>query len=134
MSSPMTRAAAKGLLLCCWLASAAGGGGDVYRLLVLHTNDMHSHFDQMNVNGGDGCNQSCYGGFGRVKAAADRERAQAVGRTLFLNAGDSFQGTPYFTYFGWPIVASMVDRLGIDVMVSVNLPYLNNLIQPSPGR
>lgn len=126
MSAPITRAtafAAKGLLLCCSLAAAAvstGGGGDdkLYRLLVLHTNDMHSHFDQINVNGGDGCSQACYGGFARVKAAADRERAQAVGRTLFLNAGDSFQGTPFFTYLGWPIVARMVDRLGIDVMVS----------------
>lgn len=101
-----------------------GGGGDdrAYRLLVLHTNDMHSHFDQMNANGGEDCSQACYGGFARVKTAVDRERAQAADRTLFLNAGDSFQGTPFFTYLGWPIVARMVDRLGIDVMVSDMLP------------
>jgi len=100
-----------------------------YRLLVLHTNDMHSRFDQIDEKGAK-CvvaGQSCYGGFARVKAAVDRERRRAdagtVDGTLFLNAGDTFQGTAYYTLLKWRAVERMVRKLGIDVMVSSRDSY-----------
>lgn len=113
-------------LLCCTLSLAANMGrdGDVFRLLVLHTNDMHSRFDQIDSMGAQ-CVQiagesqpACYGGFARLKTAVEEARAASVDATLFLNAGDTFQGTSFYTYFRWPIVARMVQPLGIDVMVS----------------
>jgi len=95
-----------------------------YRLLVLHTNDMHSRFDQIDETGAE-CvvaGQPCYGGFARLKAAVDRERRCAdtstVNGTLFLNAGDTFQGTAFYTLLKWRSVERMVRKLGIDVMVS----------------
>lgn len=117
-----------------WGAAVAGpfGGGDggpVYRLLVLHTNDMHSRFEQTDRIGGQCVDRGpvprCYGGFARLKTAVDMARAEAQASgatdgTLFLNAGDTFQGTPIYTYLKWTAVARMVSRLGIDVMVSVN--------------
>lgn len=102
-----------------------------YRLLVLHTNDMHSHFDQIDRTGAqcvtadDDESSRCYGGFARVKTAADRARADASsdgGGTLFLNAGDTFQGTAFYTYLKWPAVARMIRPLGIDAMVSLIRP------------
>jgi len=96
-----------------------------YRLLVLHTNDMHSYFVQTDQTGAqcppaaDG--SRCYGGFARIKTVADRVRAAARladGGSLFLNAGDTFQGTAFYTYLKWPVVARMIRPLGIDVMVS----------------
>ncbi|KAL4132774.1 hypothetical protein QTP88_009874 [Uroleucon formosanum] len=93
-----------------------------YRLLVLHTNDMHSRFDQIDEMGTE-CVTSgpqCYGGFPRLKTAVDRERGRAdpdtVDGTLFLNAGDTFQGTAYYTFFKWRVVERMIQTLGIDVM------------------
>jgi len=96
-----------------------------YRLLVLHTNDMHSRFDQIDETGAK-CvmqvGQPCYGGFARLKTAVDRERRRAddgtVDGTLFLNAGDTFQGTAFYTLLKWRAVERMVRKLGIDVMVS----------------
>jgi len=95
-----------------------------YRLLVLHTNDMHSRFDQIDVMGAE-CvapGPQCYGGFPRLKTAVDRERRRAesdtVDGTLFLNAGDTFQGTAYYSFFKWRAVERMIKTLGIDVMVS----------------
>lgn len=92
-----------------------------YRLLVLHTNDMHARFDQIDGTGAEctASSQTCYGGFARLKTAVNRERRHAdVDGTLFLNAGDTFQGTPYYSYFKWRAVQRMVQMLGIDVMVS----------------
>ncbi|CAH1711678.1 protein 5NUC-like isoform X2 [Aphis gossypii] len=94
-----------------------------YRLLVLHTNDMHSRFDQVDRSIGEcvGSFRPCYGGFARLKTAVDRERrrttdAGPVDGALFLNAGDTFQGTVYYSFLKWRAVERMVRTLGIDVM------------------
>lgn len=95
-----------------------------YRLLVLHTNDMHSRFDQVDRSIGEcvGSGRPCYGGFARLKTAVDRERrrtdAGPVDGALFLNAGDTFQGSVYYSFLKWRAVERMVRTLGIDVMVS----------------
>ena len=62
-----------------------------FRLTVLHTNDLHSRFDQVSKTGGE-CNSrsKCYGGVARIKHLADQIRAQNP-NTVFLNAGDFFQ-------------------------------------------
>lgn len=95
-----------------------------YRLLVLHTNDMHSRFDQIDATGAE-CvvaEQPCYGGFARLKTAVDQKRRLAdtgtVDGSLFLNAGDTFQGSAFYTLLKWQAVERMVRTLGIDVMVS----------------
>jgi len=95
-----------------------------YRLLVLHTNDMHSRFDQIDANGAEcvAAEQPCYGGFARLKAAVDQKRRLAdtgtVDGSLFLNAGDTFQGSAFYTLLKWRAVERMIRTLGIDVMVS----------------
>lgn len=120
------------------LAASVNVGGNVYRLLVLHTNDMHAHFAQFTESevpctddrdGGIGHPKpsSCHGGFPRLKTAVRREREKAaqdpdVDGTLFLNAGDTFQGTVFYRVFKWTIVASMLSELDIDVMVSAQYP------------
>lgn len=107
--------------LLLWLQSTAVAANN-YRLLVLHTNDMHSRFDQIDETGGVECasvDRPCYGGFARLKTVVDRERRNAdADGTLFLNAGDTFQGTAYYTLLKWQAVERMVRELGIDVMVS----------------
>lgn len=123
-----------------------GGGGDdgvkpVYRLLVLHTNDMHSRFEQTDRIGSQCVDRGpvprCYGGFARLKTAVDTARAEAQASgttdgTLFLNAGDTFQGTAIYTYLKWAAVARMVSWLGIDAMVSLN-NVIYALRAPRPG-
>lgn len=108
------------MALFLWLQSMAEAAN--YRLLVLHTNDMHSRFDQIDGMGGAECisaGRPCYGGFARLKTAVDRERRNAdADGALFLNAGDTFQGTAYYTLLKWHAVERMIGTLGIDVMVS----------------
>jgi 5'-nucleotidase len=76
----------------------------VQRLTILHTNDTHSRIDPFPMDGGR--NQ----GLGGVAA-----RAELIGKirkeqeqVLLLDAGDIFQGTPYFNlYKGEPEIKAM---------------------------
>lgn len=75
-----------------------------YKLTILHTNDVHSRIDPFPMDGG--ANQ----GLGGVSARAGligkiREQEEHV---LLLDAGDIFQGTPYFNFYkGEPEIKAM---------------------------
>lgn len=103
--------AAAWALFATALAAAAAGQ---FRLTVLHTNDMHSHYEETCDRG------RCAGGFARLRAALDAERARARAdgsASVYLVAGDSFHGTPYYDELGWEPVADFVGGLGVDAMV-----------------
>lgn len=138
------------LLLCSYfsmlitISKCAGG----LKLQILHVNDIHSRFEETSRQSGvcrrsSSNNSSCYGGFARIKSAADNARklAQQQGyQSIFLNAGDNFQGTPYYTLFKWKIVAPFVEALSFDAMtlgnhefddgVSGVVEYIKNVSTP----
>ncbi|XP_054262337.1 protein 5NUC-like [Macrosteles quadrilineatus] len=92
-----------------------------FKLLLLHTNDMHARFEETNAHSGL-CYKGrgrCYGGFARLKTAVNQYKQQAKKEsynTIFLNAGDTYQGTVFFTLFKAGIVSELTNMLGIDVM------------------
>lgn len=101
-----------------------------FEVLILHTNDMHARFDEtdekMNLITDPKPDQATFGGFARLKTALDEARAKAKAEnipSLFLNAGDTFQGTAFYTLLKEKVVAELLPLLGIDVMVS----YLQSL-------
>uniref|UniRef100_T1HRG2 Uncharacterized protein n=2 Tax=Rhodnius prolixus TaxID=13249 RepID=T1HRG2_RHOPR len=98
-----------------------------FKLTVLHTNDMHSRIEEISRTTSK-CNikESCYGGFARV--AYEVRRIKAITKnTLFLNAGDNYQGSPLFTYFKWEILVPLLRMLGIDVMSLGNHEFDNGV-------
>lgn len=86
------------------------------RLTILHTNDVHSRLEPFPMDGGR--NQ----GLGGVAARAEliqqiRSEEQQV---LLLDAGDIFQGTPYFNlYKGEPEMKAMA-AMGYDAATMGN--------------
>lgn len=94
---------AAGLVAGPAMAEAAGVFAPL-KLTVLHTNDVHSRLEPFPMDGGR--NQ----GLGGVAARASlinriREEEEQV---LLLDAGDIFQGTPYFNYYrGEPEIRAM---------------------------
>lgn len=120
------------------------------KLQILHINDVHSRFEETSrqsgvCRSGSGRNShvSCYGGFARIKSAAESARhfAHHQGyQSIFLNAGDNFQGTPYYTLFKWKIVVPFVEALGFDAMTLGNhefddgvpgvVPYIDSVSTP----
>jgi 5'-nucleotidase len=80
------------------------------RLTILHTNDVHSRIDPFPMDGGR--NQGLGGVAARSHLIKDiRNRESNV---LLLDAGDIFQGTPYFNiYKGEPEIKAM-SAMGYD--------------------
>lgn len=106
-----------GLAAGSLLASNTGFGLDeVHRLTILHTNDVHSRLDPFPMD------RSMNAGRGGVAARAAliqsiRQRQEQV---LLLDAGDIFQGTPYFNVFkGEPEMKAM-RMMGYDAAVMGN--------------
>ncbi|VVC28333.1 Hypothetical protein CINCED_3A005982 [Cinara cedri] len=98
-------------------------------LLLLHVNDVHSRFEETDVKSSDHCPAAdfargeCYGGVARIAEVVRTERQLAADKglpSLFVVAGDIFQGTPYFTFFKWQVCAEVVKKLRPDIMTLGN--------------
>ena len=97
-------------------SSVVGAIPAQHPLTILHTNDVHSRLDPFPMDGGR--NQ----GLGGVAARSSiikqiREEADQI---LLLDAGDIFQGTPYFNlYKGEPEIKAM-SKMGYDAATMGN--------------
>ncbi|KAH8325190.1 hypothetical protein KR074_009324 [Drosophila pseudoananassae] len=116
--------------------------------IILHNNDMHARFEQTNVNSGtcseeDANTNQCYGGFARVayEVRKYRKEAQEGGTPVFyLNAGDTYTGTAWFTIFKDKIASAFLNMLSPDAISLGNhefdenvaglVPFLNNVSFP----
>jgi len=85
-------------------------------LTILHTNDVHSRLDPFPM---DGSNNAGLGGVAARAAVINQIRSEAA-NVLLLDAGDIFQGTPYFNlYKGEPEIKAM-SMLGYDAATMGN--------------
>lgn len=79
-------------------------------LTILHTNDVHSRLDPFPMDAGRNAGR---GGVAR-RATLIRQIRQEQKNVLLFDAGDLFQGTPYFNlYQGEPEILAM-NQLGYD--------------------
>lgn len=92
-----------------WLAGAMTAPETV-KLTILHTNDVHSRLDPFPK---DGSRNSGKGGAARRAALIKNIRAEEE-NVLLLDAGDIFQGTPYFNFFGGEIEMKVMSQMGYD--------------------
>ncbi|XP_034946724.1 protein 5NUC-like [Chelonus insularis] len=105
---------------------------------------MHSRFEETNINSGECTSieknaKQCYGGFARV-ASIVRQARNSTTPVLFLNAGDTFQGTPWYNFYKWKVAAKFMNMLKPDAMTLGNhefddgieglLPFLKNVTFP----
>ena len=83
---------------------------DQTKITILHTNDVHSHIDPFPLN--HPRNPGAGGVAKRAQIIKDiRAESEHV---LLLDAGDSFQGTPYFNYYGGEIEWKLMSMMGYD--------------------
>ncbi len=82
----------------------ASGYFSPLKLTILHTNDTHSRLEPFPMDGGR--NQGLGGIAGRAELISRIRREEE--QVLLLDAGDIFQGTPYFNlYKGEPEIKAM---------------------------
>lgn len=105
------------LALGSWsLESLAETAASAVKITILHTNDVHSHLDPFPAS--DPRNAGKGGIVNRARLIS-RIRSEEKNVLLF-DAGDAFQGTPYFNFFhGEPEIRAM-SLLGYDAMTMGN--------------
>ncbi|XP_050045750.1 protein 5NUC-like [Dermacentor andersoni] len=105
--------------LCPILSAKNGGKGtSQLTLTILHTNDIHSHIEQSTKYGGvcpdaDMKQNKCVGGVARITAKVKALKAEYPG-ALFMNAGDFYQGTPWYTILKDKIVSAVMGAMQYD--------------------
>jgi 5'-nucleotidase len=97
--------------------------GDVVKLSILHTNDVHSRVEPFPM---DGSKYQGLGGTARRAALIKKIRAEERNVLLF-DAGDIFQGTPYFNKFGGEIEMKLMTAMGYDAATMGNHDFDNGL-------
>lgn len=93
------------------------------KITILHTNDVHSHIDAFGPEDGRNPNK---GGVARRASLIESIRAENP-HTLLLDAGDIFQGTPYFNYYGGELEFKLMSKLKYDVATIGNHDFDNGI-------
>jgi len=102
--------ATAGLLVMGGLSLSSFDTGKSRRITILHTNDTHSHLDPFPATDAKFPGQG-----GAAKRAAFFEKIKSENpNTLILDAGDMFQGTPYFNYYGGELEIKVMNMLRYD--------------------
>ncbi len=90
--------------------SAMNPENELLRLTILHTNDQHSRIDPFPM---DGSRYQGLGGFAK-RATLIKKIRQEADHVLLLDAGDIFQGTPYFNFFHGEVEIAAMSKMGYD--------------------
>lgn len=97
---------------------------DTKRITILHTNDQHSRIEPFEISSNP--KQSNKGGFAR-RATMIHQIRQQEKNVLLLDAGDVFQGTPFFNMFGGELEYKLMSKMGYDAGTIGNHEYDNGL-------
>jgi len=105
---------------------------DFVTISILHTNDIHSHIEPFT---GTNERYADKGGLARISQMAKMYKAENP-NTLLLDAGDMFQGTPYFNYFKGELMFKVMSAAGYDLGTIGNHEFDNGLqgiLEPLPN-
>lgn len=93
------------------------------KITILHTNDTHSHIDPFPADHPKNPNM---GGAARRAAIIESIRKEEK-NVLLLDAGDIFQGTPYFNYYGGELEFKLMSMMQYDVATMGNHDFDNGI-------
>ena len=92
-------------------------------ITVLHTNDVHSYIDPFPLD--DPRNPGMGGVAKRAELIAEIRKENP--NVLLLDAGDIFQGTPYFNYYGGEIEFKLMSMMKYDATTIGNHDFDNGI-------
>ncbi len=93
------------------------------KITILHTNDVHSHIDPFPADHPRNANM---GGAARRAALIENIRKEEE-NVLLLDAGDIFQGTPYFNYYGGELEFKLMSMMQYDLATMGNHDFDNGI-------
>ena len=92
-------------------------------ITILHTNDVHSHIDPFPPTDAKNPNM---GGVSRRASLIESIRRENP-NVLLLDAGDIFQGTPYFNYYGGELEFKLMSMMKYDLATMGNHDFDNGI-------
>lgn len=101
----------------------AFAAGKLQKLTILHTNDVHSRIEPFPM---DGSRNQGLAGTAR-RAALIKQIRQEQEHVLLLDAGDIFQGTPYFNKYGGELEFKIMSMMKYDASTLGNHDFDNGL-------
>lgn len=93
------------------------------RITLLHTNDTHSHIEPFGPGNGAASGK---GGMAR-RATMVRQARASIPNLLLLDAGDTFQGTPYFNQYKGKLDYELMSKVGYDASTLGNHDFDNGV-------
>ena len=93
------------------------------KITILHTNDVHSHIDPFPKEHSEFPN---LGGLARRATLVEAIRKENP-NTLLFDAGDIFQGTPYFNFYGGELEFKLMSMLKYDAATIGNHDFDNGI-------
>jgi 5'-nucleotidase len=101
---------------------------EIVKLTILHTNDVHSRIDPFPM---DGTRNQGTGGAARRASLIKKIRKEEQ-NILLLDAGDIFQGTPYFNFYNGELEMKLMSEMGYDAATIGNHDFdagMENLVK-----
>lgn len=100
-----------------------GRSSDDQQLTILYTNDTHARLDPFPDNARD------FAGLGGIARRANliKEIRKRQKNILLLDAGDVFQGTPWFDVYGGEVDLKLMNEIGYDAMAVGNHEFDHGL-------
>jgi 5'-nucleotidase len=117
------KTAASTALVSLGLGMSSFESSKTKHLTVLHTNDVHSYIDPFPATHPKNPNM---GGVARRAALIESIR-QENSNVLLLDAGDIFQGTPYFNYYGGELELKLMSMMKYDLATLGNHDFDNGI-------
>lgn len=108
------------------------GSEKTEKITILHTNDVHSQIEPFPSDHKTYPNQ---GGVA-YRAAIIEEIRKTEKNVLLLDAGDIFQGSPYFNFFAGEIEFKLMSKLGYDAATLGNHDFdlgVDNIVKQLPN-
>jgi len=116
-------AAGSALVLGGLSLSSFDDAPETKKLTILHTNDVHSHIDPFPMDDPKNPNM---GGAARRATLIEQIRKEEP-NVLLLDAGDVFQGTPYFNYYGGELEFKLMSMMKYDLCTMGNHDFDNGI-------
>ena len=118
-----TSLGASALLALGLKSDAVFAGDELTKITILHTNDVHSRIDPFPM---DGSRNAGRGGVASRATIINQIRGEEK-NVLLLDAGDIFQGTPYFNFYGGELEIKMMSMMGYDAGIMGNHDFDNGI-------
>ncbi|EAT36583.1 AAEL011341-PA [Aedes aegypti] len=104
------------------LFSVVRGQSDLFELSIVHINDFHARFEEVNA-ASVSCNPEkddvCVGGYARTVTVLKKLLAERT-NPIYLNAGDNFQGTLWYNIHRWNATVEFLNMIPADAMTIGN--------------